>query len=133
MFSFREIVLKMFWDQWPEPKVGDAYLQRGCLMIMCSKSVIAEASVIVDQFLAFMKEHFDASEESAENFAKWLGSNTSKNYNQHPARSGTLVYGEERVSKATVNSFMDKNLTALTASIIPIAGMCYLQRSLSPA
>ena len=123
MFSFREILLRMFWDQWTEPKVRDAYLQRGRLMIVCSKSVIAEASGIVDQFLSYMKENFDASDESAENFATWLGSNTPKNYNRHPARTGTLVYGEERVLKATVNSFMDKNLAALTAGIIPVAGM----------
>ena len=123
MFSFREIILRMFWDQWPESKVRDAYIQRGRLMVVCSKSIIAEASEIVDQFLSFMKENFDASDESAEKFATWLGSNTPKNYNRHPARSGTLVYGEERVLKATVNSFMDKNLTALTAGIIPVAGM----------
>ena len=123
LFSFKDILIKVFNDQWEESKVTDAYLQRGRLNIVCSKAAVEEATIITDRFIEFMKEHFDEGDDSASKFAEWLGCNTPNNESRHPARSGTLIYGEERVLKATVNSFMDKNLSALVEGIVPVAGM----------
>ena len=130
-FSFKDILIKVFNDQWEESNVTDAYLQRGRMNIVCSKASVEEATLITDRFLQFMKDNFDDSENSASNFAEWLGCNNPENEARHPARSGTLIYGEERVLKATVNSFMDKNLSALVEGIVPVAGMAATKPDLS--
>ena len=65
----------------------------------------------------------DDVKDNAGKFAKWLGCVTPNNNNRHPARSGTLIYGEERLLKAEVGSFMDANLASLTSSLVPPAGM----------
>ena len=62
-------------------------------------------------------------DDSAVKFAEWLGCNNPKNADIHPAQAGTLIYVEERVLKATVNSFMDKNLSSLVKGLVPVAGM----------
>ena len=128
IYSFKDCMIKVFNDQWKEAKVTDAYLQRGRMNIVCSKSVIDEAARLTDAFLEFMKHNFDEGteaegHESAFKFAEWLGCNNPENTSRHPARSGTLVYGEERILKATVNSFMDNNLASLVEGLVPVAGM----------
>ena len=128
IYSFKDCMIKVFNDQWKETKVTDAYLQRGRMNIVCSKSVIDEAARLTDAFLEFMKHNFDEGteaegHESAFKFAEWLGCNNPENTSRHPARSGTLVYGEERILKATVNSFMDNNLASLVEGLVPVAGM----------
>ncbi len=55
-------------------------------------------------------------------FAAWAGCSTPKNVHRHPARSGTLVYGEAGVLKATVNSFFDGKLDTLPAGLVLTAG-----------
>ena len=124
LYTFREIILHVLWSQWEdEVCVTDVLLQRGKLMIQCKKEAVSEVANIVDQFLAFMKGNFDDSDEPAANLAEWVGCNNPTNPSRHPARSGTLVYGEERMLKATVDSFMDKNLASLAEGVIPVAGM----------
>ena len=135
-YSFKDCVMKVFTDQWKGTKVTDAYTQRGRLHIVCSKSVIDEAALVTDAFLNFMKRNFDEGSEaegheSAAKFAEWVGCNNPENENRHPARSGTLVYGEERILKATVNSFMDSNLKSLVEGVIPVAGMAAVKPDLT--
>ena len=135
-YSFKDCVIKVFTDQWKDTKVSDAYLQRGRLHIVCSKSVIDEAALVTDAFLNFMKHNFDEGteaegHESAVKFAEWVGCNTPEDDNRHPARSGTLVYGEERILKATVNSFMDSNLKSLVEGVVPVAGMAAVKPDLT--
>ena len=95
-------------------------------MIVCDKTHVAEATKLVDTLFAFMKEEFDIEWEglshSADKFAAWVGCSTPKNEHRHPARSGTLVFGEAGVLKATVNSFFDGKLDSLPAGLVPGAG-----------
>ena len=124
LYTFRELILHVLWSQWEdEVCVTDVLLQRGKLMVQCKKEAVSEVANIVDQFLMFMKENFDESDEPAANLAEWVGCNNPMDPNRQPARSGTLVYGEERMLKATVDSFMDKNLASLAEGVIPVAGM----------
>lgn len=82
----------------------------------------------MDRFLEYMKTNFDEGtkgkgRDSASKFAEWLGCHNPDNANIHPARMGTLIYGEEKVLKATVNLFIDKNLGAFVEGIVRIARM----------
>ena len=93
---------------------------------MCEKSVVAEATCVVDQMIVYLKEHYDVGrlnlDENAEKFADWVGCLTPKNHFRHPARTGTLLYGEESLLKAEVGSFLDKNLKSLTDGLVPLPG-----------
>ena len=41
------------------------------------------------------------------------------------------MYGEERILKATVNSFMDSNLKSLVEGVVPVAGMAAVKPDLT--
>ena len=95
-------------------------------MIVCEKAKIEEVTKLVDMMLAFFKENYDTYHESLtrseDKFAEWVGCSTPKNHHRHPARSGTLIFGEGGLLKATVNSFLDQNLNSLPAGLIPTPG-----------
>ena len=126
-FTLKKLLMTMLWGAFDDqPKVRDMYVMRGRLMIVCEKSVVAEATCVVDQMIVYLKEHFDVGrlnlDENAEKFADWVGCLTPKNHFRHPARTGTLLYGEESLLKAEVGSFLDKNLKSLTDGLVPLPG-----------
>ena len=126
-YTLRDTIMPIFWGQFEnEPVVRDVYLARGRLMIVCDKTHIAEATKLVDMLFDFLKEEFDVEWNSlthnADKFAAWVGCSTPQNQNRHPARSGTIVFGEAGVLKATVNSFIDSKLASLPAGLVPTAG-----------
>ena len=104
-FTLKKLLMTMLWGAFnDQPKVRDMYVMRGRLMIVCEKSVVAEATCVVDQMIVYLKEHYDVGrlnlDENAEKFADWVGCLTPKNHFRHPARTGTLLYGEESLLKA---------------------------------
>ena len=126
-YTLRALMMPIFWGQFDnEPVVRDVYLMRGRMMIVCDKAKVADVTALVDVFINFMKQEFDIEWEglsrNEDKFAAWVGCSTPKNENRHPARSGTLVFGEAGVLKATVNSFFDGKLDSLPAGLIPNAG-----------
>ena len=127
VYTLRDTMMPIFWGQFDnEPIVRDIYIQRGHLMIVCEKAKIEEVTKLVDMMLAFFKENYDVYHESLvrseDKFAEWVGCSTPKNHHRHPARSGTLIFGEGGLLKATVNSFLDQNLNSLPAGLIPTPG-----------
>ena len=126
-YTLRNLIMPIFWGQFDNtPAVRDVYLIRGRLMIVCDKTHVAVATQLVDTLFEFLKQEFDIAWEglnrSADKFAAWVGCSTPKNEHRHPARSGTLVFGEAGVLKATVNSFFDGKLDSLPAGLVPGAG-----------
>ena len=99
---------------------------RGRLIIVCEKTKLAETTKLVDMLLEFMKDEFNVESDtlihSADKFADWVGCSTPKNENRHLACTGTLVFGEGGLLKATVNSFLDGNLDALPPGLVPTVG-----------
>ena len=67
------------------------------LEVSCGQSGIDHGRI-----LGFYENNFyEGSEmegdDSAVKFAEWLGCNNPENEDRHPAREGTLIYGEECV------------------------------------
>ena len=127
MYTLRDTILPIFWGHFKnEPIIRDVYILRGRLMIVCEKTKVAEATKLVDMLLDFMKNEYDIEHEelvsAADKFADWVGCSTPKNAHRHPARSGTLIFGEGGLLKATVNSFIDGHLDALPSGLVPAAG-----------
>ena len=127
MYTLRETMMPIFWGHFMnKPIVRDIYIMRGRLMIVCEKDKVAETTKLVDMLLDFLKQEYDNDTSTLthneETFAEWVGCSTPKNANRHPARSGTLVFGEGGLLKATVNSFLDSNLDTLPAGLVPKAG-----------
>ena len=127
LYTLRDMMMPILWGHFDNtPVVRDVYLMRGRLMIVCDKMQATEVSKLVDMFFNFLKQEFDIEWEglnrNADKFAAWVGCSTPKNETRHPAGSGTLVFGEVGVLKATVNSFFDGNLNSLPAGLIPAAG-----------
>lgn len=126
LYTLRDTIMPIFWGHYKnEPIVRDVYIMRGRLMIVCEKKKVAETTKLVDMLFDFMKQEYDVDStlvKNADKFAEWVGCSTPKNSNRHPARSGTLVFGEADVLKATVNSFLDHNLEALPSGLVPKAG-----------
>jgi hypothetical protein len=127
LYTLRDTIMPIFWGHYKnQPVVRDIYVMRGRLMIVCEKKKIAETTKLVDMLLQFMKEEYDVESENLHNnedkFAEWVGCSTPKNKNRHPARSGTLIFGEGGLLKATVNSFLDENLDSLPEGLVPKAG-----------
>jgi hypothetical protein len=127
LYTLRDTIMPIFWGHYNnEPVVRDVYVFRGRLMIVCEKSKIAETTKLVDMLLQFMKEEYDVPHETLyhneDKFADWVGCSTPKNKTRHPARSGTLVFGEGGLLKATVNSFLDGHLDTLPEGLIPAPG-----------
>jgi hypothetical protein len=128
LYTLRDTIMPIFWGHFNnEPVVRDIYVLRGRLMIVCEKNKIAETTKLVDMLLQFLKENYDADHDTLtkteDKFADWVGCSTPKNVNRHPARSGTLIFGEEGVLKATVNSFLDGTLESLPEGLVPAAGL----------
>ena len=73
-------------------------------MLVCEKEKVAETTKLVDMLLDFLKTEFDVEHKTLtqndEKFADWVGCSTPKNANRHPARSGTLVFGEGGLLKS---------------------------------
>jgi hypothetical protein len=126
-YTLRDIIMPIFWGHFKnQPVVRDVYIMRGRLMIVCKKDTIAETTKLVDMMFQFLKEEFDVESDTLyyneDKFAEWVGCSTPKNQNRHPARSRTLIFGEGRLLKATVNSFLDSHLEVLPAGLVPPAG-----------
>jgi hypothetical protein len=127
VYTLRDIIMPIFWGHYKnEPVVRDVYVMRGRLMIVCEKKKIAETTKLVDMLLQYLKDEYDVESDTLERnedkFAEWVGCSTPKNKNRHPARSGTLIFGEGGVLKATVNSFLDSKLDSLPEGLVPTAG-----------
>jgi hypothetical protein len=126
-YTLRETIMPIFWGHYNnKPVVRDVYIMRGRLMVVCEKEKVAETTKLVDMLFDFLRTEFTVPHatltKSADKFAAWVGCSTPKNVNRHPARSGTLVFGEGGLLKATVNSFLDSHLDNLPAGLIPKAG-----------
>ena len=126
-YTLRETIMPIFWGHYKnQPVVRDVYIMRGRLMIVCEKEKVAETTKLVDMLFDFLKTEFDVDNSnlisSKDKFAAWVGCSTPKNENRHPARSGTLVFGEGGLLKATVNSFLDDHLDTLPAGLVPKSG-----------
>ena len=127
LYTLRDTIMPIFWGHYNnQPVVRDVYIMRGRLMVVCEKEKIAETTKLVDMLFAFLKTDFDVHSDTLtrndDKFAEWVGCSTPKNPNRHPARSGTLVFGEGGLLKATVNSFLDGNLDSLPAGLVPKVG-----------
>jgi hypothetical protein len=127
LYTLRDTIMPIFWGHYNnEPVVRDIYVLRGRLMIVCDKSKIAETTKLVDMLLDFLKQEYTVEstdlQKNEDKFAEWVGCSTPKNPNRHPARSGTLIFGEGGILKATVHSFLDGNLESLPAGLVPAAG-----------
>lgn len=126
-YSLRDLIMPIFWGHFKnKPVVRDVYIMRGRLMIVCEKSKIAETTKLVDMLLQYLKDEYDVESDelyhNEDKFAEWVGCSTPKNKNRHPARSGTLIFGEGGLLKATVNSFLDEHLDNLPSGLVPPAG-----------
>ena len=136
LYTLRETIMPIFWGHYNnKPVVRDVYIMRGRLMIVCEKEKVAETTKLVDMLFEFLRSEFDVEHEdlsrNEDKFADWVGCSTPKNSNRHPARSGTLVFGEGGLLKATVNSFLDAHLDTLPAGLIPKAGQAAKKPDLS--
>lgn len=136
LYTLRDLIMPIFWGHYKnEPVVRDVYIMRGRLMIVCEKEKLAETTKLVDMMFDFMKKEFNVASNnltrSADKFASWVGCSTPKNENRHPARTGTLVFGEGGLLKATVNSFLDTHLDDLPAGLIPQVGQAAKKPDLS--
>jgi hypothetical protein len=126
-YTLRDIIMPIFWGHYQnQPVVRDVYIMRGRLMVVCEKDKVAETTKLVDMLFDYLKAEYDVPSDyllkTEDKFAEWVGCSTPKNANRHPARSGTLVFGEGGLLKATVNSFLDHNLDTLPAGLVPAAG-----------
>lgn len=135
-YTLRDTIMPIFWGHFKnKPVVRDVYIMRGRLMIVCEKANIAETTKLVDMLLQFLKKEFDVDSDTLchneDKFAEWVGCSTPKNKNRHPARSGTLIFGEGGLLKATVNSFIDDHLECLPAGLVPPAGAAAKKPDLS--
>jgi hypothetical protein len=136
LYTLREVIMPIFWGHYNNtPVVRDVYIMRGRLMIVCEKEKLAETTKLVDMLFEFLKDEFNVESntltKSADKFAAWVGCSTPKNENRHPARTGTLVFGEGGLLKATVNSFLDTHLDNLPAGLVPKVGKAAKKPDLS--
>ena len=135
-YTLRNTIMPIFWGHYGnKPVVRDVYIMRGRLMVVCEKEKVAETTKLVDMLFDFLSTEFNVDHaeltKNEDKFANWVGCSTPKNANRHPARSGTLVFGEGGLLKATVNSFLDAHLDTLPAGLIPKAGSAAKKPDLS--
>ena len=135
-YSLRDTIMPIFWGHFEnEPVVRDVYVMRGRLMIVCEKGRVEETTKLVDMLLDFLKQEFNVQskdlKKNPDKFAEWVGCSTPKNENRHPARSGTLIFGEGGRLKATVNSFLNDHPDTLPPGLVPQAGQVQKKPDLS--